>query len=149
MSGAGVRTMGLVLAILIIAVLAAMAYVRLSPTDATRWHVTPEAPWGTWGQVVPLTGAAALRLPPDRGAPADLLAQLDRIAMATPRTERLAGSVEAGRITWETRSALWGFPDYTTAEVRADGLYILARLRFGREDMGVNAKRLNAWLSEL
>ena len=146
---AGGRIMGLVLACVVIVLVGAMAFVRLAPVDAARWHVAPDAPWGAWGQVVPMTGAAALRLPLDRGAPADLLARLDRIAMATPRTERLAGSVEAGRITWQTRSALWGFPDYTTAEVRDDGLYVHARLRFGREDLGVNAKRLSVWLAEL
>ena len=46
------------------------------------------------------------------------LAALDAVAMAWPRTERLAGGPEEGRITWVTRSALVGFPDYTTAAVR-------------------------------
>ena len=54
-----------------------------------------------------------------------------------------------GRISWVPRSALWGFPDYTTAEVRPDGLYTYARLRFGRGDMGVNAARLQAWAQAL
>jgi uncharacterized protein (DUF1499 family) len=99
--------------------------------------------------VVPLTGGAALRLAPARGAPADLLARLDAIALATPRTIRLAGSPADGRITWVTRSLLWGFPDYTTAEARPDGLYIHARLRFGRSDLGVNAARLQDWLGRL
>lgn len=104
---------------------------------------------GPWDQVQPLTGAATLRLSLGRGAPEDLLARLDAVALATPRTRRLAGSVAEGRITWITRSALWGFPDYTTAEVRPDGLYVHARLRFGSEDMGVNAARLRDWLSRL
>jgi hypothetical protein len=99
--------------------------------------------------VVPTTGAASLRLGPEAGAPSDLLARLDAVALATPRTTRLAGSVSEGRITWVTRSAVWGFPDYTTAEARADGLYLQARLRFGREDMGVNAARLRDWLARL
>ena len=75
------------------------------------------------------------------------------IATATPRTHRLAGSPEAGRITWITRSRLWGFPDYTTAQVTqtptGPRLDIHARLRFGRSDMGVNAARLHAWLAQL
>lgn len=96
-----------------------------------------------------MTGGALLRLSPDRGAPADLLARLDRVALSDPRTRRLAGSPDAGRITWESRSLIWGFPDYTTAELRADGLYIHARLRFGGSDMGVNAARLADWLSRL
>jgi hypothetical protein len=140
--------MGLTIAFLIIAVLAAMAFVRLAPVDAARWHISPTAS-GPWNEVTPAKGAASLRLSLDRGAPADLLARLDAVAMATPSTRRLAGSVKEGRITWETRSALWGFPDYTTAEARPDGLYILSRLRFGADDFGVNAKRLQEWRARL
>ena len=147
----GLRAMLIGLSILIIALLGLMAYVRLAPSDPVAWNTAPppmdqSAPAGT---VVPLTGGATLLLAADSGAPADLLGRLDAIAVATPRTVRLAGSVAEGRITWETRSALWGFPDYTTAEVRADGLHIHARQRFGREDMGVNAKRLTDWNAEL
>jgi hypothetical protein len=135
------------------ATLALAAWVRLAPSDPATWHVSPSLfGWdhdGPWDQVVPLTGGAALRLAPARGAPADLLARLDAIALATPRTIRLAGSPADGRITWVTRSLLWGFPDYTTAEARPDGLYIHARLRFGRSDLGVNAARLQDWLGRL
>lgn len=131
---------------LILAALVAFAlYVRLAPSDPARWHVAPEAT-GPWGEVTAGEGWASLRL---QGDATDLLARLDAIALATPRTTRLAGSVDAGRITWITRSALWGFPDYTTAEVRTDGLYLYARNRFGRGDMGVNAARLRDWLARL
>ena len=89
-------------------------------------------------------------LGPQRAA----LTRLDEIALATPRTTRLAGSPEEGRITWVTRSALWGFPDYTTAQamthdVATSGVTLFARSRFGREDLGVNAARLRDWLSRL
>jgi hypothetical protein len=145
--------MGLTIVLLIGALLATMAYVRLAPVDAARWHQSPSlkvwANGGPWNEVTPAKGAASLRLSHDKGTPPDLLARLDAVAMATPRTRRLAGSVAEGRITWETRSALWGFPDYTTAEARPDGLYIQARLRFGSDDFGVNAKRLSDWLSRL
>ncbi len=144
-----VRNMGLFTAFLIIAALGLMAFVRLSPTDVQAWHVAVPDQTGAWDSVVPLTGGATLRLSAAKGAPRDLLARLDAIAMATPRTTLLAGSVDTGRITWETRSALWGFPDYTTAEVRDDGLYVRARLRFGQSDLGVNAQRLTDWLAQL
>jgi hypothetical protein len=56
-------------------------------------------------------------------------------------------------ITWVTRSAVLGFPDYTTAAARAEGsataLALHARLRFGRGDFGVNAARLRHWLGKL
>lgn len=135
------------------ALVAFAAYVRLAPSDPARWDVSPSVSgWdqgGAWDEVVAMEGGASLRLSTAVGAPDVLLARLDAIALATPRTQRLAGSVEAGRITWITRSALWGFPDYTTAEARPDGLYILSRLRFGRSDMGVNAARLKGWQASL
>ena len=131
----------------LLAVVAAFAgYVRLAPSDSGHWHVAPVAE-GPAGEVVAGEGWASLRL--ETGAARDLLARLDAIALATPRTTRIAGSPEEGRITWITRSALWGFPDFTTAEARADGLHIQARLRFGRGDMGVNAARLRAWQAAL
>ncbi len=124
------------------------AYFRLAPSDPARWHVSPRAD-GPWGEVVAGRGSATLRLSLERGDPKTLLARLDAVALATPRTRRLAGTVAEGRFTWITRSALWGFPDYTTAEVQPDGLYIFARLRFGGGDSGVNAARLRDWLSKL
>jgi len=81
--------------------------------------------------------------------PAAALARLDAIAMASPRTRRLAGSPAEGRITWISRSRLWGFPDYTTAEATPGRLVIHARQRFGSDDWGVNAARLQDWLAQL
>jgi hypothetical protein len=130
------------------ALLGIAGYVRIAPSDPARWHVSPHAT-GAWGEVTATSGSASARLPLSQGDPFALLGRLDAIAVATPRTQRLAGRVDEGRVTWITRSALWGFPDYTTAEAREDGLYIYARLRFGGGDMGVNAARLRDWLSRL
>ena len=127
-------------------------YVRLAPSDPARWHVAP-APAATQDCTVEQGegDARATCLLPAK--PAEALAALDAIAMATPRTTRLAGSAGEGRITWITRSALWGFPDYTTAEAAPDAtgtrLTVHARLRFGSSDMGVNAARLRDWLPRL
>jgi hypothetical protein len=145
----GMRNMGLFIAFAIIGFLALASFIRLAPTAYADWHQIPEsvAITGPWGEVTPLTGGATLRL--DQGDAAELLARLATIAAATPRTTLVSGTPAEGRMTWETRSLIWGFPDYTTAEVRPDGLYLYARLRFGRSDMGVNAARLNDWLSRL
>ncbi|NCO86284.1 MAG: DUF1499 domain-containing protein [Rhodobacterales bacterium] len=124
--------------------------VRLSPLDVARWHVAPVVVEGSPADtVVAQRGGATLLLSSAMGTPEAVLARLDTIALATPRTIRIAGSVEEGRITWQTRSLIWGFPDYTTAEMRDDGLYLWARQRLGTEDLGVNAARLNAWLAAL
>jgi hypothetical protein len=140
--------MGLAAAFLILAFLGLLAAIRLAPSDPARWHVALPAGIAdnlAEAEVRALTGAAVLRVP----GGAETLAALDAIAVAAPRTERLAGSPDAGRITWITRSLVFGFPDYTTAEIGPDGVTLWARLRFGRSDMGVNAARLGDWLSRL
>ena len=76
------------------------------------------------------------------------MARIDAIARATPRTTVLAGSVAEGRITYVTRSRLWGFPDYTTVERSGDRITLFGRLRFGRGDMGVNRARIEGWLAQ-
>ena len=131
-----------------------MAYVRLAPTDAAKWHISltprPVAIATPSLDVVRNLGNGAyvdLPLPPVEARAA--LARLDAIALATARTRRLAGSVAEGHVTWETRSLIWGFPDYTTAEVTEMGLTLYARQRFGSRDAGVNAARLSDWLARL
>ncbi len=127
-----------------------LGYIRLAPSDPDAFHLSPSldlwAANGPWDKVVPARGSASARLTGDAAAK---LAGLAAVAEAWPRTVLLAGSVEEGRITWITRSAVFGFPDYTTADARDDGLYIWARLRFGTNDHGVNAARLQSWISQL
>ena len=143
------------LAVLILMVAAgAMAFIRLAPTNPSLWHValdprpldmTTPSP----DKVTPLPNGAYVDLIASPDQTQALLAKLDGIALAIPRTIRLAGSAETGRITWQTRSAFWGFPDYTTAESTPEGVTLYARQRFGKGDWGVNAARLTAWISKL
>ena len=131
--------------IVVLLVLGALAYIRLAPSDPARWHrdVTPIAP----GDRRDLGGFKAAR---ELAAPADEVMEAAREAMLkTSRTRVLAGSVEEGRITFVTRSAVFGFPDYTTVEVEKGLLLVHARLRFGKGDMGVNAARVQHLLDEL
>ena len=135
--------------LIVIAVVALVAYIRLAPSDPARWHIAlhprPADIAAPSPQMVVLRGGAYIDLP----FADDLLARLDTIVIATPRTVRLAGNVGEGRMTWITRTALWGFPDYTTAELGPKGLILYSRLRFGDSDMGVNAARLARWLAAL
>lgn len=148
---------------LLAALVAFAAYVRLAPSDPGRWHVDPAAVLpggapalsrlGSEAEIVTTLNSATARVEAQGPARA-ALARLDEIALATPRTTRLAGSPEDGRITWVTRSALWGFPDYTTAQamthdVATSEVTLFARSRFGKGDMGVNAARLKDWLARL
>lgn len=133
------------LLLLVLAVIGAGVWVRLAPSDPARWHADP-----TLGSEGPGSHVAKLFLPLP---PAEALAALDAVALAEPRTTRLAGSAEEGRITWISRSRLWGFPDYTTAAAVAEGegtwLVLHGRLRFGGSDLGVNAARITRWLDAL
>ena len=103
------------LALLLIACLAVLwdAYVRLAPSDLDQWNVALEdKPVGDY----PGPNSFEVR----RAAGPGVLGQLDAIALATPRTERLGGDLTAGPVTWITRSAVWGFPDYTTVMQNED-----------------------------
>jgi Protein of unknown function (DUF1499) len=133
-------------------------WVRFAPVTVATWHValptdTRELEGSCVDGVTALQPGGATAACSVPGTAPELLARLDAIAMATPRTRRIAGSVEEGRITWETRSQLWGFPDYTTAQAETRGastrLDMAARQRFGQGDMGVNAARLKLWLGQL
>ncbi|MEL6620683.1 MAG: DUF1499 domain-containing protein [Pseudomonadota bacterium] len=127
-----------IIVLIVILVVGLFGYVRLAPSDPVRWHSAIEAETSR-----DMTGGAIRVLRTDPGA----LARVDAAALALPRTTVLAGSVDEGRITYVTRTAVVGFPDYTTVEY-ADGLLKMhARLRFGRSDLGVNAKRLQGLLA--
>jgi uncharacterized protein (DUF1499 family) len=142
------------LVVLITIIVAGLAYVRLAPSDPLRWNVDAAPPNDLpEGAVVAGEGGARAVLRLARITPEEVLARLDRIALETPRTRRLAGTPAAGRMTWITRSAVFGLPDYTTASARPEGagtvLTLHARLRFGRGDLGVNAARLRRWVARL
>lgn len=140
--------------VVLLALIAVLAAIRLAPNDPLTWHSDPltatRTTPGGW-LVRPSGGDAAA--PDYATAPAVLLAALDRIALATPRTNRLAGSLAEGRITYITRSRLMGYPDFTTVAVATgpDGNQpvLFARQRFGDGDQGVNRARVEDWLARL
>lgn len=134
-----------ILAIAVVLILGLMAYVRFAPTDMARWHELPDAsgPGDTTGQ------GSFLAVRRISAPAAEVLAMVEQRALATPRTQLMAGSVAEGMITFQTRSLLWGFPDYTTVAVQGDLLVIYGRLRFGQSDMGVNKARVESWLETL
>ncbi len=139
------------LVLLLVVVAATLVYFRFAPSDPGRWHVDP--------LTAPDPGKGNARIaPPDAPVfdmtPEELMAAFDRVAMAEPRVTRLAGSVGDGFATYIARSRVFGFPDYISVRaLPADGggatLAIFSRQRFGRDDMGVNGKRLDDWLGKL
>ncbi|VAW01452.1 FIG00992753: hypothetical protein [hydrothermal vent metagenome] len=131
--------MKLILILLIVTgVAGALIYVRFAPHDVAEWHQMPAAVTNRD------FSAGAMRV-----VGGDGLERLNEIILATPRTEVLAGSVEEGMITYVTRSAVLGFPDYTTIRLAGPQIEIIGRLRFGRSDLGVNAARIDRWIGAL
>ncbi|MCW9042053.1 MAG: DUF1499 domain-containing protein [Pseudopelagicola sp.] len=120
--------------------LVVLAYIRLAPVSIDRWHVHPN-----------VQKDRVLANGVQKRVAAGLLglSRLDAIAQADPRTQRLAGSVEQGLITYVTRTRMIGFPDYTTVGQSGEDLFIHARSRFGRRDFGTNAERIGRWLEGL
>lgn len=118
-------------------------YVRLAPDDAAAWNVDPTtAP-------DPTTPNFA-RLAPGEVTGTDvatLAKRVDDAMQAMPRTHILAGSAGSGQVTYITRSALMGYPDYTSIRVFQDGdhaaLAAFARSRYGKSDLGVNSARMD------
>jgi len=147
-----VRVMGVIAALALCLLVGMQAAIRLAPSDPAIWHVdpalvaVPETP-NHWllradGNAPPLL----LPLPPDQAA-----ARLEAIALATPRTRRLAG--QGVHVTYITRSPFWGFPDYTSVRITAtptgSAVVMFARARFGTSDMGVNRRRVEDWIAQL
>ncbi len=52
-------------------------------------------------------------------------------------------------VTYITRTAVIGFPDYTTVRLRDGRVEIYGRARYGLSDLGVNAARIDSWLEAL
>ena len=139
--------------VLIVLVIGFAAYVRLAPTDVAGVHVqsSPRAP-GDYDSDGGFLSVRAVTATPE-----DVLNAVQKIGLATDRTKILAGSATEGKITFVTRSRVWGFPDYTTASIIPVGtvdnekplLMIDGRLRFGKRDLDVNKVRIETWLAAL
>lgn len=132
--------MVLVLWVALMVAVAALAYIRLAPSPPDIWHKVPD-----FSENRNMKGGVVRIV--DTGN--DGLARLDAIARSAPRTQVLAGSVDAGMVTYVTRTRVFGFPDYTTAHQDGGRLVIWARLRFGGSDFGVNRHRVETWLAAL
>lgn len=132
---------------------AGVAYVRLAPSAAADWHVDPLTAADPGMKGVLRTPASDAPAPIYPVSPDQLLAAFDEVVLATPKSERLAGSLADGHITYLVRTRWIGFPDYVSVKALPadDGatLAIYARARFGQSDLGTNAGRVDAWLEAL
>jgi len=134
--------------------------VNYSSHDPARWHRDPAtiersarpndflaAPPGA--TVAQIDLETTTRSEPPR----DLLARFDSVTRAQPRVKVIAGSLDEGMITYVQRSRVIGFPDYITVKAVDAGegaaLIVYSRSRYGNSDLGVNEKRVTAWLAAL
>lgn len=133
-----------------------MVYIRFAPASPADWHIDLNQRPDSLAllktkpnTIITLPNGAYVEMLLNAGQAQAALTKLDTTAATSPRTRRIAGDVASGRITWESRSLIWGFPDYTTAQITANGLTIFARQRFGSNDFRVNTTRLSGWLAQL
>lgn len=127
------------------------AYVRYSPANIDAIHRASD-PVG----VGDLDKAGSFRATRQfTVSPLDILKAIDTVIQRTSRTTLIAGSVESGMMTYETRSRVMAFPDYTTVWIdeSQDGagphVNIRGQLRFGQADLDVNKTRIQRWLTAL
>ena len=127
--------------VLVAAVVVMLGYIRLAPSDPVVWNVMPqsvEADKDFKNGVIRVVEIGS-----------DGLTRFDEIAMKTARTKRIPETGQGSMVTYVTRSAVLGFPDYTTVRQDGEKLTIYARARFGRSDFGVNRDRVQTWIDAL
>jgi uncharacterized protein (DUF1499 family) len=83
-------------------------------------------------------------------SPDKLYAAIRRVAEAQPRTYLQVAYDERLQAHYVARSAVFNFPDLIAVQVNPDATLILwSRSVYGQSDLGVNRKRLTAWLTAL
>lgn len=138
------KTVVIIFAVLVIV---AAVWVRVAPFEARRWHIDPvEAPERR-------TGGHKAQMTVPGASPDEALSRVVAVAQAWPRTRVLFGSLDERRLSFVSRSRVWGFPDVTTVSARetetGTELTFYARLRFGGDDLGVNRARVKSWMAQL
>jgi uncharacterized protein (DUF1499 family) len=146
-----------ILAVIAVLGLAGAALVRTASDDPARWHVDPmsAARTGKPNDVLLAPAGAAAetdgQAPIWAATPAALLQAMDAVALAAPNTVLVARGPDPLLATYVQRSSLMRYPDYISVRALPAGdggatLAVFSRSRYGRSDLGVNAKRASAWL---
>lgn len=98
--------------------------------------------------------AAHLETPPLPASVAAAWPVLRRFGGRFPRNYRFAEWPERRQAQWVERSPRLGFPDVIAAELAegpggAAALFLYSRSLFGWSDLGVNRRRVQAWIEAL
>lgn len=146
--------MNYVIYAVVAAALAFVLYVRIAGHDPKRWHVDPvTAQKPSKPNSFFLRENAKMKSDIYKMTSSELGAAFDKIAMAAPRTERLAGSNAEGWTTYVSRTKLMRYPDYISVRfLDVEGgskLAVFSRSRYGYGDRGVNKARVLGWIKRL
>jgi len=147
----------ILLGVVVVGFVGSIAFVRSLSHDVTEWHVDPQtAPDPSTPNWYRMSPSGENTAPTFRVSAAALSDAFDRMVDKQPRVKLLKDDRSSGGpVTWVQRSALFGFPDYISVQFLAssDGagstLAIFSRARVGQSDLGVNEKRVTAWLAAL
>lgn len=153
------RVFSWLLALVLVAIVAGGAYVRLAPLPdpVSAAEVTPpNSP--NWAWAVPAERRARGDLirpaPIYRADPTTVLTALEAVAAEQPRVASLAAPDGPDSRAFAQRSFLVGYPDLLSARATdlGDGrteLALYSHSIYGHSDLGVNAARLDAWITDL
>ncbi len=83
-----------------------------------------------------------------------LFAVVQSVAAEQPRTFQAAIYPDQHQVHYVARSAVFNFPDLIMVQVRAESpdtsdLILYSRSVYGESDLGVNRKRVQAWLTAI
>ena len=155
------RVLNLLGILLIVAVIAAVSYVRIAPVRAkpVDFATLRLAKKPNQYLVCPLglcQNATPHRQSPDFDLPAaKLLEHWQAVALAAPRTVAFAAaSALAGQVSFVQRSRWLAYPDLITIAVLSHGegkssFALYSRSVYGRSDFGVNKARVEDWIERL
>lgn len=138
-----------IIAIVVFSIVFGSMYVRLAPVDLSNIHVPAQerAP-GNYTDKGGFTAARVITKSPE-----DMMAAINRVILKTPRTERVAGDIGTEVMTYRSRSAIIGFPDFATVSFVRNSdhslMIIKSGLVYGIMDGGVNERRVKQWIEQL
>ena len=125
----------------------------LPPAEPVEFRslVLPRSPNACLAAPAGAHPAAHLATPPLPVGAATAWPVLRGFGQRFPRTYPLAEWPERRQAQWVERSALLNFPDVIAAELAEDGpagagLFLYSRSLFGWSDLGVNRRRVQAWI---
>lgn len=128
---------------ILIALVLGLLYIRFAPIKVDRAHIIPDITNLDTDQAGSYLATLADQTPAN-------FARLYGVISNTPRTVQIAGSVEAGHVSFVTRSLIMGFPDVTSIGIGEDGvIWVYGRLVYGHSDFNVNKTRIQNWLQSL